>query len=247
MPRRGCPVCSRPSCPRRASRGEGAPVLSLEWRGGSLELTRRGHPHAHHRSGSARPRSLAPLDRSSREKVVAFLGSLMAAVPEAERPELSERPSQDSRGAARAAAGPRQRSGENSSARSVDRMMGVDDESFYVEGWMRSKDVDVVRLTAVSPEGHRAELDRPALPMRAPRRDRVLRAPRRSARRQAGFVCFFETEAPSLRGRRLDLRARGCARDGRSSSRHHRSSPTRPRFVRRSSRARRSTGSPTTT
>ena len=40
----------------------------------------------------------------------------------------------------------------------VESIMAVDDRSFYMEGWVRDEEADIVRITAVSPEGDRAQL-----------------------------------------------------------------------------------------
>lgn len=81
----------------------------------------------------------------------------------------------------------------------IDRLMAVDDRSFYIEGWMYHEGVPLARVTAVSPEGSRGELI-----------DRLFRHPRpdvaeffalgqKRAHEKLGFVCFFELDAPSIR------------------------------------------------
>jgi len=80
----------------------------------------------------------------------------------------------------------------------VDGVLGIDDGSVVVSGWMHDADRDVVRLTAVSPESSRAELlDRA---FRHARPDlRELYSPALDVSREKhGFVCFFELETPSL-------------------------------------------------
>ena len=35
----------------------------------------------------------------------------------------------------------------------MDHILAVDDRSFYLKGWVHDEDAEIVRLTAVSPEG----------------------------------------------------------------------------------------------
>jgi O-antigen biosynthesis protein len=81
----------------------------------------------------------------------------------------------------------------------VDNIMAIDEELFYVQGWMRDEEEDVVRLTAVSPEGSRIELydklfrcKRPDL---APLFESLRELP--GSDDEVGFICFFKTPAPS--------------------------------------------------
>lgn len=178
--------------------GDEASALTLAWPGASLELTLDTDTLA---AGTDRVvrEALAPLDGPDRERVVGFLGSIMALVPEAERPELSER-LHGLREALRERLPALVNAPDRALGAHIDRMMRVDDVSFYVEGWLRSGDGDVVRLSAVSPEGHRTELV-----------DRLHRCGRSDVTEfyalhggpsddKLGFVCFFETDAPSVRG-----------------------------------------------
>ena len=80
----------------------------------------------------------------------------------------------------------------------VDRIMAVDERSVYMEGWMHHEDLEIVRLTAVSPEGSSAEmLERLA---RYPRPDvaQHFQLGTNRIREKLGFVCFIELDAPSL-------------------------------------------------
>src|SRR5439155_160808 len=49
----------------------------------------------------------------------------------------------------------------------VDRILAVDDRAFYFEGWLHEEEKEAIRVTAISPEGLRAEL-----------LDRMFRGPR---------------------------------------------------------------------
>jgi GT2 family glycosyltransferase len=79
--------------------------------------------------------------------------------------------------------------------------MAVDDSSFYMEGWVRDEEAEIVRLTAVSPEGNRSELA-----------DKLYRFKRSDVtnyfavgvqsridpKEKAGFVSFLELGSPSV-------------------------------------------------
>ncbi len=82
----------------------------------------------------------------------------------------------------------------------VDRLMAVDDRSFYIEGWMHHEDLDIGAVTAVSPEGARAELlGRLFSLSRAPTWPSSSRSATSDSSEKLGFVCFFELDAPSIR------------------------------------------------
>jgi GT2 family glycosyltransferase len=80
----------------------------------------------------------------------------------------------------------------------IDTMLGVDEKSFYVRGWMRDEEAEVAQLTAVAPEGTRVEL-----------LERIFRYPRPDVEQfygvassdlllaKSGFISYFELEAPS--------------------------------------------------
>jgi GT2 family glycosyltransferase len=138
---------------------------------------------------------LAPLDEDERNRAMGFLASVMAAVPAAEQLELAERLF----GAREALRERFPRSVTSRDARRgvhVDRMLAVDERSFYVLGWLQMP--GITRLTAVSPEGARSEL-----------LERMFRFPRpdvvdffsldpTQVKGDLGFICFFELDAPSV-------------------------------------------------
>jgi len=79
----------------------------------------------------------------------------------------------------------------------VDRLLAVDEGAFFVQGWMRDEEAEIVRLTAVSPEGARCELS--ARAFRHPRQDVEHLFSRRSSDvDDPGFLCYFETGSPSI-------------------------------------------------
>jgi GT2 family glycosyltransferase len=61
----------------------------------------------------------------------------------------------------------------------VERVLALDDRSFYVQGSTSDEDTELVRLTAISPEGGRAELH-----------EKLFRS-------ETHFICFFEAPSPS--------------------------------------------------
>jgi O-antigen biosynthesis protein len=185
--------------PSSEVRTDASLLLTLSWRGASVDLSAE-EVHALATDPDLLIReTLAPLDHQSREDVVAFLGSIMTVAPETERAELSVS-LLEFREALRERLPALVNAPERPLGAHIDRLMSVDAESFYVEGWLRSKDDDVVRLSAVAPEGHRAELI-----------DRLFRCGRSdvsefyalndgASKDKLGFVCFFETSAPSVSG-----------------------------------------------
>jgi GT2 family glycosyltransferase len=82
----------------------------------------------------------------------------------------------------------------------VDNIMAVDDRSFYVQGWLRDEEGEVVRLTAVSPEGNRVELYKKLFRTSRPDVAKLFETLREDENLDAelGFVCFFKTPVPSL-------------------------------------------------
>jgi GT2 family glycosyltransferase len=94
----------------------------------------------------------------------------------------------------------------------VDTVLAVDEESFYVRGWMRDEEAEVTQLTAVSPEGTRVEL-----------LERIYHYPRPDVEQfygvasndlllaKSGFISYFELETPSRlsTGWKLEMRTTG--------------------------------------
>jgi O-antigen biosynthesis protein len=136
------------------------------------------------------------LEAPQREQVSQFLASTLASVPDDERRALATRllaVREALREHGAAAAEPR------SGGMHVDRILAVDEGAFYFEGWLHDEEKEAIRVTAISPEGLRAELlDRM---FRGPRPDvaAVLSDGKRS-RSNHGFLCFAELSAPSVLG-----------------------------------------------
>jgi hypothetical protein len=120
---------------------------------------------------------LAPLEPAARAEMLAFLvqgpgeiarskrtraASREPAKEHVERPLVSRIHLSKSLHAAREALRERLPMGVISvaapSALHIDAILALDDHSFYMQGWMRDEQAVPIRLTAVSPEGSRAEL-----------------------------------------------------------------------------------------
>jgi GT2 family glycosyltransferase len=78
----------------------------------------------------------------------------------------------------------------------IDAIAAVDESSFYIKGWAQDEEARITSLTAVSPEGTRAELSGRLFRFRHPEPDRIY-GPCSQSRGEAGFITFFETEKPS--------------------------------------------------
>lgn len=80
----------------------------------------------------------------------------------------------------------------------VDVFLALNEKSFYIGGWMQDHGGTVTHLTAISPEGHRAELLTKAHRHRRLDVEQLYRDPREiDEGRGHGFVCYFELDAPS--------------------------------------------------
>jgi hypothetical protein len=142
-------------------------------------------------------RVFAPFDSAARAEALGAFASMLNIVTRAERRPLSEKLF-EARQALRERL-PVELSQPKASEAHVDRLVAVDERSFYVQGWLHDDAADVVRLTAVSPEGSRAELAERIF--RYPRPDvaEFLSSRGASAPDKPGFICFFELDAPSVR------------------------------------------------
>jgi GT2 family glycosyltransferase len=184
--------------------------LSLEVEGVAVECSEGELERAGADPRALARDSLAGLETSSRGRVVSFLADLASAAPlaafgTASSAAVSAAVSDVSiaedlfafREALRERLPLNAISEESSQALDIELIMAIDDRSFYVAGRMRDTRADIVRLTAVSPEGARAEL---ATKLFEHRRAHAVQAStnRRGRSGPRGFVCFFELPAPSL-------------------------------------------------
>jgi GT2 family glycosyltransferase len=141
-------------------------------------------------------RTLAPLDAATRSSALELFASALASVPEAERPGLSERLF-EIREALRERLPLTLASQSEQRGIHVDRIMAVDERSFYIEGWLH--DPEIARLTAVSPEGSRHELLDLLFRHARPDVGETLSIASDKLEELPGFIGFFELDAPSLR------------------------------------------------
>lgn len=181
--------------PQHATSIEDAPTLQIAANGQTLELTPERLRSLTSDVRTFVRHALAPLDAGTRAEVLTFLSSSIAAVPEEERPALSDALIELSRAL-------RERLPRATVSQSegygvhVDRFTVLDSTSVFIEGWLH--DDNVRRLTVVSPEGGRAEI-----------LDRMFRFPRpdvaqffslgEEGGKDIGFGCFVELSGPSLK------------------------------------------------
>jgi GT2 family glycosyltransferase len=139
--------------------------------------------------------SFASLEAAERERAAAFLASALDSVPSDESKTLSARlfAIREALRERRPAPIEPQSPGVH-----VDRVLAVDERSFYFEGWIHDDEDEAIRVTAISPEGARAELLERTF--RYPRPDvaELFSAENRRRRSNHGFLCFIELGAPSL-------------------------------------------------
>jgi GT2 family glycosyltransferase len=81
----------------------------------------------------------------------------------------------------------------------VEKLVRVDERSFFMHGWMRDEEAPIVRLTAVSPEGARIEVLERMATVRRPDLDQLFLPSNGSAK--LGFVYSLTLAAPSRSSR----------------------------------------------
>lgn len=80
----------------------------------------------------------------------------------------------------------------------VDAIFAIDERSFYMRGWMRDEEATISGLTAVSPEGSRAELFDTLFRYHRPDVEKLYAASSNAhLREKKGFICYFTAKAPS--------------------------------------------------
>ncbi len=80
----------------------------------------------------------------------------------------------------------------------IEALLRVDERSFYVRGWFRDGEAEVARLTAVSPEGVRAELLDGTFRFIRPDVLRFYETHTNDADAKLGFIRFFTLSVPSV-------------------------------------------------
>ena len=79
----------------------------------------------------------------------------------------------------------------------IDDMVRIDERSFFVHGWVREEQAPIVRLTAVTPEGARAEMLERMAEVRRPDVDELFPS---DGAKTVGFVSSLALDAPSRVG-----------------------------------------------
>jgi GT2 family glycosyltransferase len=82
----------------------------------------------------------------------------------------------------------------------VESLVAVSATAFYLQGWMHDREAPIARLTAITPEGSRTELIDRIVCYPRPDIERFYHdgaSTRRRTPARHGFVCYFETSAPS--------------------------------------------------
>jgi GT2 family glycosyltransferase len=139
--------------------------------------------------------SLAALDRGARERVLELVLEAVAELGTRDRVSVAD--SLHTLRDALREPSPRVRIGRDTpQGLHVESLIKVDESSYFVSGWMRDEQAEIVRLTAVSPEGVRIALC-----------DRIFRVHRpdlaefyetsAGKEEKLGFLCFFELGLPS--------------------------------------------------
>jgi GT2 family glycosyltransferase len=78
-----------------------------------------------------------------------------------------------------------------------DSVIALSSTAFYLRGWARDGQAEMTRLTAVSPEGARAELLPDAFRSARPDVDSFYDRPSQSRQPETGFIAYCEMRAPS--------------------------------------------------
>jgi len=90
-------------------------------------------------------------------------------------------------------------------ALSAERLLAVDDRAFHVAGWVHDEAAELTRLTAISPEGLRAELLERVFRYRRPDIEQFYALGSDGRRQKPGFFAFFTLEeSASLEGWTLE-------------------------------------------
>jgi GT2 family glycosyltransferase len=172
-------------------------ALSIESGGATLVLSERDLGRVSSDVSDLVREHFAPLDAPMRNRLLEFLTLTLAAVPVAEHHDLSDRLF-----GIRQALRERLPSMSISQSRRrglhIDRVLAVDERSFFVEGWLHYEDIALKRFTAVSPEGARAELLERLGRIPRPDVSQFFELGSHRLREKVGFLCFFELDAPSL-------------------------------------------------
>lgn len=78
----------------------------------------------------------------------------------------------------------------------LEAIIGLDERSFFVRGWMRDEQAEIVRLTAVSPEGERVSLLDRVFRVKRDDVDQLYEV-RSGSNEKSGFLAYFTLGSPS--------------------------------------------------
>jgi O-antigen biosynthesis protein len=143
---------------------------------------------------------LASLDACSRAQVLRFLARALALQPGGGAIQLAETLS-SLREALRERLPRYVHAPDQPRGMAANTLVSIDDTSFYMSGWLRDEEAEIIRFDAVSPEGDRIELVDHLY--RFSRRDitdffSAGVESRRDPNEEVGFACFFELDSPSF-------------------------------------------------
>jgi GT2 family glycosyltransferase len=196
------PVCSLLMIALPETAGSSEPQDSFVLRDGDRELELSGSAISRIEADSKTfvRENLAPLDADERARVLSFLVKALPSQPSRRAISLAETLF-TLRQALRERLPRYRHAPDQPRGLSLDSIMSIDDSSFYLSGWLRDEEAEVIRFTAVSPEGSRVELGLRSFRYRRPEITAYFSGGARSGGypdEEAGFICFVELESPSL-------------------------------------------------
>jgi hypothetical protein len=142
-------------------------------------------------------RGLAPLDPDTRTKILEFLATISFEHPPSSEVRMSNTLF-DLREALRERLPRCVVSADQPQGLGVDSVLEIDEHHFYVNGWMRDEEAEIVRLTAVSPEGARVDIRSLLFRYSRPDIAEIYAGSRDDPKEKFGFHCFFELASPSV-------------------------------------------------
>lgn len=176
--------------------------LTIRGSGGELDLSWRELKSSLTDLKTFSRTTLAPLDGEDRACAMTFLARALAIQPRGGVIQLSETLFQLRTGL-REHLPVYQHAADRPRGLAVESIMAVDDCSFYIEGWARDEESEIVRMSAVSPEGDRAQLAGRLYHFRRPDVSNFFSAgvlSRKDRNEKVGFISFFELDSPSYLG-----------------------------------------------
>ena len=140
---------------------------------------------------------LAWLDPEVRTEITAFLTRTLVGCSETPRLRRLHRELAAIREALRERLPPSVVAPDQRASLSVEALLAIDERRFYARGWLWDDEDEVTHLTAVSPEGSRAEILGRAFRFPHPDAARVYTGAEDRQPEPPGFVCHFELDSAS--------------------------------------------------